>query len=93
MKTTIYNVKFIIYGLFILLFLMNFQFEIFESKYKYVIFVIGSLSIIFSSVLYNKQRRCGHGTITLGRSGYFVWPLVVNPCPICGDDINYPCED
>ncbi|MBD58569.1 MAG: hypothetical protein CL808_00390 [Citromicrobium sp.] len=49
----------------------------------------GIIAWIFYRLLWTKKRPCGHGAITDGEPSHF-FGYVINPCPVCGDDLNDP---
>lgn len=57
-----------------------------ESPLRYVWFLASAVSLIFAVKYSLIPRRCGHGFITSW--GIFFFPIVINPCPVCRDDMS-----
>lgn len=61
-----------------------------ESPVRYVWFVASAVGIFLAIKFSLVHRRCGHGFVTNWKDGVFFFPFVINPCPVCGDDILVP---
>jgi hypothetical protein len=57
-----------------------------ESPLRYVWFLASAVGLVFAVRFSLIPRRCGHGFITSW--GIFFFPFVINPCPVCGDDMS-----